>query len=148
MVSGLALPNAVAMLASAAAMALLAKLVPRIGGQFGWVLKLMIVGVFFSVFLHAGVELAECFGAVSSEWLMSTMGVLLTIGSISFCAAGVLGAGRVVRMEGHPVTIVEGVLRTFEQLSGMASNITARSTLRRLRTLERYPGLELPASLT
>jgi class 3 adenylate cyclase len=56
--------------------------------------------------------------------------------------------GRVVRIEGHPVTAVEGVLRTFEQLSGKASNLTARSTLRRLRTLERYPGLELPPSLT
>jgi hypothetical protein len=91
MILGAALPNALAMLASAIAMASLAALAPRIGGQLGWVIKLMILGVFFSVFLHAGAELAEMFGAVSPERLMATMGVLLTIGSISFCAAGVLG---------------------------------------------------------
>jgi hypothetical protein len=86
-----ALPNALAMIASAAAMVLLATLIPRIGGQLGWVMKLMILGVFFSVFLHAGVELAQIFGAVAPERLMATMGFLLTIGSISFCAAAALG---------------------------------------------------------
>jgi hypothetical protein len=57
-------------------------------------------------------------------------------------------AGHVVRIGGDPVAVLEDVLRTFEQLSGKASNITARTTLHKLHILERYPGLHLPACLT
>jgi hypothetical protein len=54
--------------------------------------------------------------------------------------------GRVVRLGAHPYAAVEAVLRTFEQLSGRASQLTVRASLRALRTLERFPGLELPPS--
>jgi hypothetical protein len=86
------LPNVVAMVASLAAMAALTSLALRMsGGQFAAVLKLVTVGVFFSVFLHAGAELAEMFDLLGARRLMNVMGILLSVGSVAFCAAGVLG---------------------------------------------------------
>jgi hypothetical protein len=86
-----ALPNVVAMFSSAAAMIALGLVIPRLGGHLGAMLRLVIVGVFLSVFLHAGFELAATFGAVSARALMVTMGVLVSVGSVSFCAAGIVG---------------------------------------------------------
>lgn len=91
-----ALPNVLAMVTSLAAMVTLGLTVPRLGGQLGTVLRLVIGGVFFSVFLHAGFELAEVLGYVTSTSLMVIMGTLVTVGSICFCAAGVVGL-RVLR---------------------------------------------------
>jgi hypothetical protein len=87
-----ALPNLVATAASFAAMLALGSLAARMtGGQFAAVVKLIAIGVFFSVFLHAGAELAETFGLLGEKLLMVVMGLLLSVGSIAFCAAGVLG---------------------------------------------------------
>ena len=52
--------------------------------------------------------------------------------------------GRVVRFGADPFATVEGVLRTFERLTGRASWLTVHASLRALRFAERYPGLELP----
>jgi hypothetical protein len=87
-----ALPNVAAMVTSLAAMIALSLVVPRIGGQIGWMVRLIVVGVFFSVFLHAALELAaETTDVVSPRMLMLMMGVLVSLGSVSFCAAGVVG---------------------------------------------------------
>lgn len=86
-----ALPNVLAMVTSLAAMVSLGLVIPRLGGQIGSVLKLVIVGVFFSVFLHAAVELAEVLGLLGPDVLMVAMGSLVTVGSLSFCAAAFVG---------------------------------------------------------
>lgn len=87
-----ALPNVVAMVASLAAVLSLSVLAWRMaGGELALVAKLIALGVFFSVFLHAGAELAETFGLLGEGRLLTVMGVLLSLGSVSFCAAGVLG---------------------------------------------------------
>jgi hypothetical protein len=52
--------------------------------------------------------------------------------------------GRVVSLGDDPLATVTAVLRSFERLSGKASYLTARASLRTLRLLERYPDLELP----
>lgn len=84
-------PNIFAMVCSLFAMIILVRLVPRIGGSFGRMIKMLVAGIFFSVFLHAAAELAEVFGLMPSEVLMPLMGLLLTIGSVTFIAAGVIG---------------------------------------------------------
>jgi hypothetical protein len=85
------LPNVVAMATSLVAIVSLSILAPKLGGQIGLVLKLVVVGVFFSVFLHAGVELAEVRGLLRDGAIMALMGVLVSLGSVSFCAAAVVG---------------------------------------------------------
>jgi hypothetical protein len=52
--------------------------------------------------------------------------------------------GRVVGFGADPLATVEAVLKTFERLTGKASHLTVQASLRALRILERYPGLELP----
>jgi hypothetical protein len=86
------LPNVVAMITSLAAISTLAWFAARMtGGELAPVARLIAVGVFFSVFLHAAVELAEMLGMMGSTTLMAAMSVLLSLGSISFCVAGVFG---------------------------------------------------------
>jgi hypothetical protein len=53
--------------------------------------------------------------------------------------------GRVVRFGADAFAIVEGVLDTFERLSGRASCLTVEVSLRALNLLETYPGLEIPS---
>jgi PAS domain S-box-containing protein len=101
-----ALPNVVAMVTSLAAMAALSALAAKMtGGQFSVVAKLVAVGVFFSVFLHAGSELAETFGLIGPKQLMDVMGVLLSVGSVSFCAAGILGVRAIFAFTAHVESI-------------------------------------------
>jgi uncharacterized membrane protein len=91
-----AAPNLLAMATSLAAVVLLSLVIRRIGGQIGAALRLLSLGVFLSVFLHAGAELAEVFGLLSPDVLMVLMGSLVTSGSLAFCAGGVV-ALRAVR---------------------------------------------------
>lgn len=56
-------------------------------------------------------------------------------------------AGKVVRLAGDPLAILEATLDSFERLSGPASSVSVQSAVRRLRLLERFPGLELPPRL-
>jgi len=72
------------------AVLLLAQVIRRIGGAIGAALKLLSLGVFLSVFLHAAAELAEIFGLLSPSVLGVVMAVLVTSGSLAFCAGGVV----------------------------------------------------------
>jgi hypothetical protein len=85
------LPNILAMLTSLGAMILLVGAALRLGGRMGLMLKLVVAGVFFSVFLHAGAELAEVFGLLGEGPLFVLMGSLLSGGSLAFGIAGVVG---------------------------------------------------------
>lgn len=85
------LPSLLALLASTAAIATLAFMSRRIGGQIGRSLRLVVAGVFFSVFLHAGAELADALGLIPPDTLLALMAGLVTLGSVSFFAAGILG---------------------------------------------------------
>lgn len=85
------LPNLLAMATSFAAMVLLGLLVPKLGGQIGAMLRWIIAGVFLSVFLHAGAELAVALGLLAPERLLPLMGLLLSAGSAAFCAGGLVG---------------------------------------------------------
>jgi len=85
-----AVPNVLALGTSLMAVILLAQVIRRIGGQIGAALKLLSLGVFLSVFLHAAAELAEIFGLLSPSLLMVVMAVLVTSGSLAFCAGGVV----------------------------------------------------------
>jgi PAS domain S-box-containing protein len=99
-------PNVVAMVASLAAMAALSILAVKMtGGRFAVVARLIAAGVFFSVFIHAGSELAETFGLIGTKRLMEVMGVLLSVGSVLFCAAGILGVRSVVTFTAHVESI-------------------------------------------
>lgn len=53
-------------------------------------LRLVILGMFLSVFVHAGVELAAALGAIPEVALMPVMGTLLSAGSLAFFAAGIV----------------------------------------------------------
>jgi hypothetical protein len=84
--------NLVAMIASAGGMiALLMLAAKMVGGALGVAFRLVTAGIFFSVFLHAGFELAESFGVFGEGVLMHVMGLLITIGSLLFIAAGYIG---------------------------------------------------------
>jgi len=85
-----AVPNVLALVTSLAAVLLLAQVIRRIGGSIGAALKLLSLGVFLSVFLHAAAELAEIFGLLSPDLLMVVMGLLVTGGSLAFCAGGLV----------------------------------------------------------
>jgi hypothetical protein len=85
------LPNLLAMVTSLLAMLLLAGAALRLGGSIGLMLKLVVAGVFFSVFLHAGTELAEVFGLIGEKVLFVLMGSLLSGGSLAFGLAGLVG---------------------------------------------------------
>jgi PAS domain S-box-containing protein len=101
-----ALPNVVAMVTSLAAMVALSALAMKMtGGRFALVARLVAAGVFFSVFVHAGSELAEAFGLIKMKTLMEVMGVLLSAGSILFCVAGILGVKSLLAFTAHVESI-------------------------------------------
>ncbi len=85
-----AAPQILALVTSAVAVVLLFRVNRRIGGAIGASLRLLSLGVLLAVFLHAAAELAEAVGLLSQEALMVVMGVLVTTGSIAFCAGGVV----------------------------------------------------------
>lgn len=83
--------NILALIGSLISMILLGIIIPKIGGSIGLLLKLLIVGIFFSVFIHAAAELAVIYNLLPEQILMPTMGVLLSVGSIFFILAGIIG---------------------------------------------------------
>ncbi len=85
------IPNVIAMICTFVAMIMLGRIFPKIGGSIGRMIKLIIVGLFFSLFLHAGFELAEAFHLLGENILMPIMGILMSIGSIALIAAGWVG---------------------------------------------------------
>lgn len=85
-----AVPQVLALVTSAVAVLLLLRVIRRIGGAIGASLKLLSLGVVLAVFLHAAAELAELLGLLSPEALMVVMGILVTSGSLAFCAGGVV----------------------------------------------------------
>ncbi|MBI4680204.1 MAG: hypothetical protein HY753_03055 [Nitrospirae bacterium] len=85
------IPGLIALISSLIAMIMLLKVVPVIGGSIGRMIKMMVAGIFFSVFLHAGVELAAGFGLISEGPLMIIMGILITAGAVAFISAGSIG---------------------------------------------------------
>ncbi|MBI5196103.1 MAG: hypothetical protein HZA10_07255 [Nitrospirae bacterium] len=85
------IPGIIAMISSLIAMVMLSRVIPIIGGSIGRMIKMMVTGIFFSVFLHAGFELAAGFGLISEGSLMIIMGILITAGAIAFIAAGNIG---------------------------------------------------------
>lgn len=84
-------PTLIALVASTAAMASMSLVARRLGGQIGLVLKLVVVGICLSVFMHAGLEVAQVMGLFDHGMLMVLMDVLVTAGSVAFFAAGVFG---------------------------------------------------------
>ncbi len=84
----LILPNIIAMLFSIVAMIQLISAAFKIGGAIGKIFKLIVVGIFFAVFIHAGVELLEGYGLVKEEYFLFIMGTLISIGSVFFVVAG------------------------------------------------------------
>jgi PAS domain S-box-containing protein len=101
-----ALPNMVAMVTSLGAMAALSALAVKMtGGRLAVVARLVAAGVFFSVFLHAGSELAETYGLIGTKRLMEVMGALLSVGSVLFCAAGIVGVRSFLAFTAHVESI-------------------------------------------
>lgn len=85
------LPSVIAMTASLAACISLGAVVRKLGGEIGLMLRLLAVGLFLAVFLHAGLELAQVFGLFGATTLMIGMATLLSLGSLAFCAAAWVG---------------------------------------------------------
>lgn len=85
------LPNLLALVFSLVAVVVLAIVAVKVGGLIGTMLKCLVAGIALAVMVHAGVELLATLGAVSETTLMLVMGVLLTIGSAFFLAAGYVG---------------------------------------------------------
>jgi hypothetical protein len=81
------LPNLFALVSSLVAVMALSAVARKLGGGLGTMLKLLLLGIFLSVFVHAGVELAQTAGLLEERALMQSMGILITVGSVSFCAA-------------------------------------------------------------
>ncbi len=91
-----ALANIVAMLLSLLAIVQLGLMIPKIGGDFGAMLKLMSAGIFFAVFVHSLFELLAVFDVISEHVLLMVMGALITLGSACFVAAAVVARKSVV----------------------------------------------------
>ncbi len=85
------LPNILAMIGSLTTIIVLGILIPKIGGSIGLMLRLLIVGIFFAVFLHAASELAAIYNLLSTQTLLLVMGTLLSLGSLFFIVAGIIG---------------------------------------------------------
>ncbi len=85
------IPNILALIGSSISMIVLTMLIPKIGGSIGLMLRLLITGIFFSVFVHSGAELAQTYNLLSEHALMQIMGALLSIGSLFFILAGIVG---------------------------------------------------------
>lgn len=84
------LPNIMALICSLIAMIQLIIAAPKIGGAVGKILKLLTVGIFFSVFIHAGFELIGKAGFFNEHDLLVIMGVLISVGSLFFIIAGTI----------------------------------------------------------
>jgi len=91
MISNTAFPNVLAMCSSLLAVIALSVVARKLGGEIGTMVKLLVVGVFLAVFLHAGAELAQVAGLLGEGHLMVVMGALLTLGSVSLCCAAWVG---------------------------------------------------------
>lgn len=85
------LPNLLAMVFSLVAVVILAVVAVKVGGLIGAMLKCLVAGIALAVMVHAGMELLAALGALSEATLLTVMGVLLTVGSAFFLAAGYLG---------------------------------------------------------
>ncbi|PIQ90318.1 MAG: hypothetical protein COV71_05175 [Candidatus Omnitrophica bacterium CG11_big_fil_rev_8_21_14_0_20_41_12] len=81
----------IAVVSSTVAMILLRLVAIKIGGHLGKMLKFLLVGIFFAVFVHSIAELADVFNIISGYTLMITMGILLTLGSTCFICASYFG---------------------------------------------------------
>ena len=84
----LILPNVIAMIFSIVAMIQLFYAAFKIGGVIGKIFKLLVIGIFFAVFIHAGVELLEGLGFIKEKYFLSIMGALISTGSVFFVIAG------------------------------------------------------------
>lgn len=80
-----------ALVSSIIAVFLLRLVAVKIGGYLGKMLKFLLVGIFFAVFVHSVVELADVLNIISENTLMIIMGLLLTLGSVSFVCASYFG---------------------------------------------------------
>ena len=80
--------NILAMIFSLIGVVMLTKAALAMGGEFGKSLKVIVVGIFLAVFVHAGFELAAAYELMSEEVLMFSMGILLSTGSLAFAYAG------------------------------------------------------------
>lgn len=80
--------NFIAMAFSFIGVIMLGKASVKMGGAIGKTLKIIVAGIFLSVFVHSGFELAASMGKISEETLLPVMGVLLSLGSIGFAYAG------------------------------------------------------------
>jgi len=85
------LPNLLALVSSLVAVVALSAVARKLGGGLGNMLKLLLLGIFLSVFVHAGVELAQTAGLVEERTLLWSMGILISLGSLAFCAAAWVG---------------------------------------------------------
>ncbi|KOR29076.1 hypothetical protein TI05_15740 [Achromatium sp. WMS3] len=87
------LVNILAILCSSLAMFQLSFLALKMQGQaISKVFNYLVLGIFFSVFVHASVELIATFGVFKENILMLIMGGLITLGSIFFVIAGIEGS--------------------------------------------------------
>jgi hypothetical protein len=86
------LPNLIAFIASFTAAIMLLMLAYKMrGGRIGKVVNLLVAGILLSVTVHAVFELASIFNIISGDALFIIMGTLLSVGSLFFIAAGVVG---------------------------------------------------------
>ena len=83
--------NLTALVSSFAAVIMLMKVSKKIGGSIGHMLKFLVLGIFFAVFIHSGFELLAIFQLIDQVSLMKTMGILLTVGSLCFIFSGLIG---------------------------------------------------------
>lgn len=81
----------IAAVSSTVAMILLRLVAIKIGGYLGKMLKFLLVGMFFAIFVHSVAELAEVFNIISENTLMIIMGILLSLGSACFICASYFG---------------------------------------------------------
>ncbi|MBT4857266.1 hypothetical protein HON52_03710 [Candidatus Uhrbacteria bacterium] len=85
-------PNAIAATLSLVAIIMLFKFAQKMkGGKLSEVINYLVVGILFSVTIHAVFELLHAMELISAEALLPIMGALLSIGSVSFLIAGYKG---------------------------------------------------------
>ena len=85
-------PNVLAMICTLIAVIMLIKIALKMGGILGEMLKYISAGLFFSILVHSFAELLNVFGLLDEKILLPLMGILLTLGSLLFIWASIIGA--------------------------------------------------------
>jgi len=84
------LSNIIALISSFMSMIVLGIAISKLNERLRNVIKWFIYGIFFAIFLHAGLKIVGIYGLIPSMDIRKITAILLIIGSVFFMFAGFL----------------------------------------------------------